>query len=289
MCVHTSSNHLPRPNQPTSISIEESYGRLMDEINDGKYIEPQSGYGECLRTGEIYYMQMASGWKPSYGKLGKGSEFFPLQNEVAERVVQHDKVPLPSGELLICDWFRIDAFTKLTELEDAPSINTEFGCSTTSAAYAKKHGFMSVFVGDGSPHVIVRGDQLLFGRTRFDDEMGDNVEVSGLNLGTTCSDLWWISAIDRQTLTTIVAKEHGMDQAAKLIDQMISEYDVQIVQLEPGSTLHIYHVNRAGLQDEFTCKQVDDKDFEPLFVVASLSELAWSKPKPKSASRPKIK
>lgn len=276
MCLHMSSVHLPRPGGD-AISIEESYKRLVRDINDGKDITPMSAYGNCFRTGETYFLKMKSGWEPIYGKRDKTHSFIPLDHEVQEREVQHDQIEIPSGELLICDWFRIKAFTTLTKLENAPSINTEFGCLSTSAAYAKKHGFMSVFVGDCGPDVIVRGDQLLFGRTRYDEDLGDNVQVSGENLGTTCSDLWWISAIDRQTLTNIVAKEHGVDQASKLIDEMISEYDVKSVQLQPGSTLHIYHVNKAGLQKDFSCDQVDSTDMEPLFAVASLKELPWTK------------
>lgn len=93
---------LPKKDHP-ELSLTEKHDNLVAQVNDGKHIEPSSAYGTCDRTGQTLYMQMASGWKPQYGTFDKQHNLVPLQTESPALAVQHNTIPVPSGELLFND------------------------------------------------------------------------------------------------------------------------------------------------------------------------------------------
>ena len=255
-------------------TLEACYAELVADINGGDGIEPRSAYGTCDRTGTTYFMQMQSGWKPHYGTFDDHHDLVPLTHGVEPLKVQHQVIPVPSGELLINDWFRIPAFTEAVKPAKYTSVNELGGCWATSAHYGQL-GFASVYVGDGMPSVMRQGDALMIGAVDFDIDEAD--EPAGA-LGRVCTDLHWATLIDREVLTAIVAKTEGREAAEKQVAALLQEYahTTTTVRLPAGSELHIYHCEHEGLQKSFQCDGVDGKAFDALHLVASPTELAWT-------------
>lgn len=263
-------------------ALSQAYERLVDKVSIGTHIEPSSAYGECRRTGRTFHMQMGPGWMPQYGTFD-GNKFVPLDRGIGPREVCHVEIPVPTGELLMGDWFRIKAFTQAVEKPDLPSLNSEAGCIETMRHYAGL-GLLSVFVGNTMPRVIQRDEQLLVAQIDWDDDKGD-AQVAGEVRGAICTDLWWASAIDRQVLTNIVARQAGQQEAARLVAEMLQKQDIQTLQVAPG-TYHAYWGSEAGLQKEFACDEVDASNLETLYAVISDKPLEW---RPRPANKKAVK
>lgn len=262
-------------------TLEASYANLGAAINDGAGIEPQSAYGTCDRTGTTFFMQMQSGWKPRYGTFDDHDDLVHLTHGVEGLKIQHQVIPVPSGELLINDWFRIPAFTEAVKPAQYTSVNELSGRWATSAHYGQL-GFASVYVGDGMPSVMRQGDALMIGNVDFDEPYGA--------LGRVCTDLHWATLIDREVLTAIVAKTEGREAAEKQVAALLEEYahTTTTVRLPPGSELHIYHCAHEGLQKSFQCDGVDGKAFGALYLVASPTELSWTSIEYTKKNNPRI-
>lgn len=267
-------------------TLDASYAYLVASINDGVGIEPRSAYSTCDRTGTTFFMQMQSGWKPRYGTFDDRHDLVHLTHGVEGLKIQHQVIPVPSGELLINDWFRIPAFTEAVKPVKYTSVNELSGRWATSAHYGQL-GFASVYVGDGMPSVMRQGDALMIGAVDFDIDAQD--EPAGA-LGRVCTDLHWATLIDREVLTAIVAKTEGREAAEKQVAALLEEYahTTITVRLPPGSELHIYHCEHEGLQKSFQCDGVDGKAFEALHLVASPAELVWMPISPAKKSKIKL-
>lgn len=274
----------PRKDQPEK-GLAQMYDELVGKINDGEHVEPNSVYGSCDLTAQTLYMQMASGWKPRYGRFGKDHEFLPLQDEAPKLAVQHNTIPVPSGEVLISDWFRVEGFREAMEHKGLPCVTTLAGRLATSAHLASQ-GVMSVWVGNSSPSVVVRDGQIVVASSAYDEDLVDNVALPGQHAGRVCTDLWCASAVDREVLTQIVARSAGREVAEQRVAEFLEEYadTVVTVQLPPNSTLHVYHLDH-GLEG-FECDVVDATGTDPLYLVASLSELEW---RPTAAAKQKAR
>ena len=268
-------------------SMERAYESLVARLNDGSHIEPGSAYGDCAVTGNVYYLEMGSGWKPRYGTFDAKHDFVPLTSGPPAPAVAHVSIPVPSGQLLVADWFRIEGFTDAVDVGDQDgrkSLNTAAGCREATDRYAM-HGLMSVSVGNTSPSVFVRNGQFLVASAEFDEESGDDRVLAGENLGSITTDLWWVSAIDREVLTSLIAQSVSEEVARARVASFIEEWGCTTVSLPPGSTLHVYHVDEEGLQGRFRCADVDDSGCDPLYLVASLNPLEWEEaPAPRAAN-----
>jgi hypothetical protein len=265
------------------ISMDERFESLMAMVDSGKMIKPQSAHGGCDVTGARLFVDIAEGWKVQFGSMGSidGQQaFFPLKEHALPLGVQHVTIPCPTGELLCTDWLDIDAFNKAVKRDlRLPSLDLRYGVMDATRHYAK-NGFASVSVGNTSPDLIQRGDQLVIAST--DLEAPANKD----KVGAFCTDRWWATLIDRQVLTEIVAKTTGLDEARRQVQEMIDERDMMTVNVKPGVDLHLYHFNGDDIIEGHACEDVDTEHVETLYAVLSEKELEWS-PKVAAKVRPR--
>lgn len=269
-------------NYGTSLSVLEgkmaSYGEFVTAAEQAGPFTFSAG--DCMVTGERMFVAM-KGWKPLLGSLkpvdGKRS-FVPLMQDAALPSVKHIEIPVPSGQLLIADWFRIPAFNEVVKANEGhpslPSVNTVAGQQITSEAYAKRHGFISVCVGNTSPSVVASGPGQFCIASTEDDILPASVK----NLGSVCTDLWWVTVIDRKVLTDIVASKIGQKAAEAQVEQYLKESsgDILTVNIPSGQPLHAYFESEEGLQGRFEAEGVTTKGFETLYAVLSTKPLTWS-------------
>jgi hypothetical protein len=263
------------------LPVEVAYADLIGRANAGtlEWFEADSRE-ECGTTGEQVYFEL-SNWAPRLGTVDASTgerDLRPLR-PIPRPSVIHQRIPVPSGELLIADWFRIPAFTEAVEDPAKKaceySINNEAGCARYTA-WCAKQGFMSVFVGDGSRSIIERDGHLLIADIDEDGELGEP-PVEGRFAGSVCNDLWWTSAIDRQVLTDIIARSVPRVEAERLVEDMVQTQHSDVTTLKvPKGVLHVYHTaDKAELQN-FRSPDVPDSSVEQLYAVLSQRELSWA-------------
>lgn len=241
-------------------SIESGYAERVEPIDAGRleWWEIADAYSECDATGQLLHLQIETGWKPRLGTVdrqGHESTFKPLTGGLPPPCVFSLEIPAPTGEMIVADWFRLEdnLFTKIVKDSDGgSSVNTSYGAARATERYAKEFGFMSVFVGSTSPSIVVRGDHVLI--ASLDEDL--NVKVKGEILGSVCTDLWWVTMIDRQVLVDIVARKLGRAEAekrvAEYLETSLRNSEVTIVKQPPGSLYFHHRSSRCDLGD-FVC------------------------------------
>jgi hypothetical protein len=261
---------------------EAAYASLVADVDSGSIpFYHADSREECQTTGEQLMFELHA-WEPRLGVRPRGRIDPDARLEPAPRLaapsVHHYVIDVPSGELLLADWFRIEAFTKAVADPAAEayqySINNAAGCHRKTSWFAEQHGFMSVFVGNSSPQVVVRSGQVVLASFDEDGELGEP-EPEGEFLGRVCTDLWWATAIDRQKLTDIVAKQMPRAEAVAAIDELINEYSIHTVKVRPGK-LHVYGPSDLNDLKRFESPAVKSNSIHHLYAVLSETELTWS-------------
>jgi hypothetical protein len=105
------------------------------------------------------------------------------------------QIRIPSDKIVFANDFR-----PLMKNNDADgfSVNTDYGIRRT-VEEAAKYDFLTAFVGNCSPEVLIaeNGD-ILIANEGFDEE--DNIVTNfGTSVGSICTDLWWFYAMDGNT------------------------------------------------------------------------------------------
>jgi hypothetical protein len=268
-------------------TLAQAYEELVSNADGGTFdwcfLDSQE---ECQTTGERVHFELQD-WTPRLGTVdhkSRARDLTPLR-PIPEPSVSHHVIQAPSGELLIADWFRHDAFTKavkdVTNADYHYSINNDVGKFRLTSWYAQQHGFMSVFVGNSLPSVVERGDHFVIARVDEDEELGEP-PVAGNVAGSVCTDLWWATVIDRQVLTDILARAMPTEEAQSAVAVMLDDPCASITTLKvsPG-VLHVYHTTHETDMQGFRAPGVPDSGIEQLWAVVSTRELSWA---PKQAA-----
>ena len=271
--------------------IEDIHARLVSLVDTGSFDEVWCDTQECQRHGQRISLRLTN-WRPEMGtidrKAGPDAPFVPLvAGQFGPRTVHHTTIPVPSGELLINDWFRIDAFSRACRAldEDKMSINIHAGCVQQTLRYAQELGFAHVMVGNSVPSVVARDGRIDIGHYDEDEEGG----MDGDHLGNVCTDLWWTTIIDKQVLLDICATAMPREQALQEIDAFLAQYDhtVMTTQVPPG-TYHLYFSgDTETFAEKFDSPDADMSAFEkPMFILSPVP-LNLAKPaRTKSARGP---
>lgn len=261
-----------------AMRYSKSYEEFIEEI---KSCRVNVSAKECNLTGEPIFTRMQN-WAPAlfkYEKIDGGSQFVPITEDPPAVGVQHIEIPMPSGELLLANWFGIDAFHEVVEANkwDRPSISTEFGQHQLSADYAKKFGFMSIECGNTSPEIFKQNDKIIVGHGSNEPE-ADRSKPEGKVVGQITTDLWWVSAIDRQTLTSIVSLKEGPEKAESQVAAFIEDPSNGVIRLTlpPGEPLHAYFKSDRSLGKNHDTDGAHLDGFETVFVVLSHEEMDWA-------------
>lgn len=231
------------PTEP-GISLEAAYQGLVSKVNAGAM--PWYDFNvdqECNETGvsvrfNIDQWQITAGLTPKDFKKDALDPLPPVEKERTLAIPMTFK----SEDLLVADWFRIDEFTQAVkdeaEYESGHSINCRVGMEYATRRYAEQFGFISVSVGNSSPDIFRDKDNtLIFGHAK---ETKSGYTCKKNHVGWICTDLWWVTAIEKSRLIEIVAGQTGdLDSATKKVETYLQENDVVQIKINPG-THHLY-------------------------------------------------
>lgn len=271
------------PANPTPENIALAHSKLCSFVELGDF-HSMGEMGSCNLTGERLGIAV-KGWLPRLFRLTPISSGRRERQDVDQDPPQLGMVqlsiPAPSGRILLADWFRIDQFTAaVKDASTAPSINQAFGRIHATRRYAEEFGFMSVSVGNTSPCVIERDGHLAIA------ELAEKPQAQGHLAGRICTDLWWATAIDFDTLVAIVARSAGSSEAIKIVNAHIQERgsDVVEVRVPAGSTLHL-SFHDEDILGALACSEVPIQGLSRLHAVLSTRPLLWEpaphRPKPR--------
>ena len=203
------------------------YDAFIQAVDTGELLWME--YENCGKSGIPVGFQLHN-WVPVLQNL-KGDPIEPL---APIPVINKLEVNFPTGNLLAADWFRIKEFTDALKDSDRISINYEVGRIKATKFYAS-HGVVSVFVGNSSPYIWQKDDNIIVGRDPWDFQ-----EIDGLFVGSICTDLWWATFIDRSRLEEMVGAEK--------VANMLNDQDIVQFTVQPG----IYTLQFSAHPDTFS-------------------------------------
>lgn len=267
----------------------------------------------CLKTGERLHWQDDQLLAPVLGhmiwgdrKLGTNTRFVPLEPWVEPRAIRHVEIAVPSGVVLMADWFRVPGFTEgirdKNEFKRA-SINSDQGIDIRTRDHYERLGLMRIHTGNCVPQVIREGGLLRIGHLDEDHEdlwiekedgsVTENTAAMPEVAGRVCCDLWDVTFADREILIDIIVaggkiieanggigdrnrpvSDFVTDRVAAgtMLDAYVSEHDVATLKFEPGQTLHVYMATGhrlAAFPEVFESPDVAKHEwFEDMFVIS---------------------
>lgn len=257
--------------------IEARNAFMAEDLND---LRGQLEGHTCNVTGERLRM-MGDLFAPVLGTYDKNYRLQPVPNIEVPKVARHLTINLPSGELVIADWFRIPGFTAAMNLlsgeqEGGFDINGGKGLDDRQRAYLEKAGIVIVQVGNSSPAAyedtpgVFRMGQVYEDDDRFWDEDGNRTEVAlPEETFRTCTDLWANTLADRARVVDVLMfsgrYEEREDAEKALTDYIEDAYGAHSVKID-AQELHLYLPTGAAHRSE---------GFENTFRVAGLEYGDW--------------
>ena len=136
------------------------------------------------------------------------------------------EIDVPTGELVFCDW--TDAGRDiLNGIDSDGDININFlsGKKEMSELYLK-HNIGTFFVGNTSPHILQKGNQILVERPAYDEENDTDIfsDDSFEDKGYVCTDLWWCTFFDLKVYQTLIGEKISAKDAGAHV----------VVNVDPG-------------------------------------------------------
>lgn len=162
-----------------------------------------------------------------------GNELVPSTPDCYEEKEVAVNIPVPSGELLIDDWYEY-ASNVLGHLEDRyVNISATFGQVEKMKEYA--NAGVGHFACGVSPFVYQKQDgTVLIGKPSH-DENGEEISLDekATNLGKVTTELRWITVCDRSVYEQIAIKKLGEEAGEHYVQLAAQKADV-VVRVEPG-------------------------------------------------------
>lgn len=140
---------------------------------------------------------------------------------------------LPTGDVLISDWFRAEGFTDHVDEGDPWRGGSERESEADTRRYVADHGFASVRTCRTSVSVVTDGR--IHGVMRWDEDMLDLPD--GLrHVGDMSFSLRQISVIDRESLRGVLSRIHPSARTDELVQEEFSPEprDAVRIQTTPG-------------------------------------------------------
>lgn len=281
---HRSNPKFNAPGEPM-LTVQQLHQGLCDLAEHGNFESFDTSPIQC-QTSSMNLILTVNGWQPSFERYDPQSgHFFELkEGDIVAPVLQHTKIPVPSGKMLASDWFRTPEFKALCDelIDDSVSINSPNGCALRTRQYAEKMGVVHVFVGDSSPEIISGPGGVCVGR--IDEDSSDDKLAIGSSQGRVCTDLWWTTIVDKQILVDLLSRKMSPDLARDTVEKLIVEQDSDIVEfdLPPGE----YHLYYTGNHEQFV--QLFDRSGVDFSGVKTPMFLLWKDELP-LLTRPKNK
>lgn len=222
---------------------------------------------QCGRTDMILSHQF-NNWVPELWYFDQAlNKHLKAEPRDAGNHILHTSVTFPTGHLLVADWFRFDEFNTLVKPDDHPSLNSQAGIEARVRHYAENFDFISVFVGNTCPTVFTSNTQLVVGHAF------ENVDAMQYAPGPrVCTDMWWTTIIDKQTLIAHLTQATGED-ATSMVETYLENNDVGEIHVQPG-TYHLYFDNDdTTFNEKFAAVGVDLNGIDEPYCMISLNEL----------------
>lgn len=238
---------------------------------------------------------------PEWGKPGR-SRFEDLEPWIAPKTMRHVEITLPSGVLMMADWFRIPGFNEgVADPEESyRSINSDAGIDERTRDHFERLGLMRIHTTNCVPNLVKDGDAIRVGwldedHDSFWTEDGKRKDVElPESLGNICCDLWDATFADREILIDILVAggekivasggkdRHGeeikgyvttREGAAALLDAYDGHGYVRRIEFEPGTKLQVYMATGHGSQEfheKFRSPDLSDWEFmEEMFILST--------------------
>lgn len=271
----------------------------------------------CRKTDELLEWKEAALLAPIVGKWhypdrasGLASYFEPVVPMEIPKPIRQVEFTLPSGILMMADWFRIPGFTEGVGKDDysKPSINSDLGIDERTRDHYERLGLMRIHTGNCVPNLIKDGEAIRVGyfdedHEAFWTEDGDRSEVAMPEMaGRVCCDLWDVTFADRDILIDILMagaaaieanggigdREREVtgyptsrEEAGQMLDAYAEDSYVPRLEFEPGTVLQVTMATGHGSMDfhnKFRSADLSDwPAMEDMFIL-SVNEI---RPDPK--------
>jgi hypothetical protein len=268
-------------------SLRAAFRAFADDLPTSKAGVMTARDMNCAITGDTM-MLVGSALKPkltTHQRRDKFGRYEPLENLETPKSVRHMEIPLPSGKLIVNDWFRIKGFDKglqaLIGNDDDYDINNAAGMDDRARDYFQKAGLCIVQVGNTCPSAyeepaedgskILRTGHIDEDHEEFWDENDVRIKDMPKEAFSTCTDLWANTFADEQVVVDILlasGEYNDRSEAQAALDNYLektwtaSRVDVGFDQL------HLYAPTGYGITK-------GQGQFDNVFKADELSQNEW--------------
>lgn len=248
---------------------EAIHGQLVHLMEEGTFDIGDINRLECGYSGQSLSIEM-TGWTPRLLAFNDSTRHYePMTADtITAPRVEHVTIEVPSGHLLVSDWFSHAGFANRSKevLQGIPSINYEPGTVETTLRMASFMNVATVFVGDGSTDVLLDQNGLRVGRAN------EAVPpIGGQHMGSVSMGRWWVTLVDRQVLVDLLSQTMTDEQAEGEVAHLISDHPNGVLEIHvPPGTYHLYFSGSPEtFEKHFDMAEVTMEGFDdPMFVLS---------------------
>lgn len=217
----------------------------------------------------------------------------PLPILEEPKYIRHLELEMPSGILVMADWFRIEGFNEglkaMIGADDHYEINTASGLDARARDYCEKAGIAIVQVGNTSPKCYSGGERVW--RMGYLDEdhedfWNEDGEPAALErpaqLWGTCTDLWANTFGDREAVISIL-EASGKYETRAAAEEALDAYtlvDCDAAQVDLGvDRLHLYlptgpGIHKGNFNDVFRADEITHTEWMEDYYILSGAPLS---------------
>lgn len=229
------------------------YNELVKDMNEGNFA---FGFYECQDCGQKLRIECKN-WdlqlksielkQDINSKIGLKREIVNVKPCLPKENINLE-VEFKTGNLLIADWFRINEFTEF--FKNQISINNKQGQLDSTKFHLEKGNVLTLHVGNSSPSIFQKNNELFFGYEKEDVTEIDN-EIK--EKGYVCTDLWNVTILEKENLIELLNKQN-VKNAKKFVSDYLKENDIVEIKIEPGiynCKFNLFkNLNKSGSQEE---------------------------------------
>lgn len=182
-------------------------------------------------SGEDFAYEMR-GWNLVVGRAPKPGAVMTHVEDLEQARLHLVEIEIPSGQLLLADWFRAEGFTELVDEGDQWRGGSVRESEADAERYRRDHGFTSVRSACRSLTVISDGSTIAVGRHSEDGEFP--LPKGYGRIRNLCIDLRQVSVVDRRILDAILTGIHGPVEASRMTEEVAASHDTVDIAVRPG-------------------------------------------------------
>lgn len=252
-------------------SLQQAQESLLARVEKSGF---KMKLGFCFDTGqEPLLMFKENQIFPFTQSFGKDKEWIVDSEYFKKPKLQVLSIPLPSGELLMADFFRFNFLIERSQsIDSRHKMESSFGREQITVDHAKELGM--IFASGSEPDVVLKNGELQMGYGDPEVQSPDKIEhVSE-------SSLRWYSIIDKLHLAILLAEHESItiDEAKDKVENYIKAHEEYVTQIKFPSnqkSLNFYcsgsnNLLNSSFESKFQCPNFErDKTFKSLWAVLS--------------------